>query len=565
MGALREITSNIVTVQNTGGQFSLSIPIDFNYSGLADVKLVILDDNSLPVSKEVYLRYTIPGDFVEILSLSKSQKDSKIEVLLSGTLNSLGRKMLVGLLDGGKLCFQKEIDLTTVAPLRKSFSFAGSKCTVNAKPVVIIFKGGKDNVKLITYAGVGSKSYALSILDEYLNAKYSKKGTFNDVLSYKYMLYAILGIVVLILLFAVLSLSKRKFLSVLALFVFISVSVAAAATLTQNIGVANPITFSEDAPKIKFLVNFLNVNNEVGQNDNIVFDLSALDNFSATLQKYPGTEIYASLDGGNTEALVMQATDPDPTVTVSLPHSLSLGDHEITFRVPDMCGSAYDYSSFNNAEFGTKDCIFTTPFTVVQSATFVNLTANPLAVPQGGTTNLTWYLSSDIVSCTASGAWSGAKSTNPVNTEVSQNLNLAPHSYDFRLSCTNDKGESYTDNVVVVTYNCGDGVCTFGETCNNCATDCGACATDKFLEIYANPRIVKTGNSTEIIWKSLGYKSCEVTEDNDSINDYWTGLAKQVTSSPLISDTTYTLTCTDGSQTDSKSVKVRVAPSWIEY
>lgn len=79
------------------------------------------------------------------------------------------------------------------------------------------------------------------------------------------------------------------------------------------------------------------------------------------------------------------------------------------------------------------------------------------------------------------------------------------------------------------------------------------------------PGLVRSGNTTQVIWTSDHVKSCTVTGTN---GDTWTELASPVngeTSSPITGQTTYTLVCTTaiGTQKTSSST-VNIIPAYRE-
>src|SRR5690606_8921330 len=72
-----------------------------------------------------------------------------------------------------------------------------------------------------------------------------------------------------------------------------------------------------------------------------------------------------------------------------------------------------------------------------------SLSANPMSVNAGGSTQLTWS-SSNATSCTASGGWSGSKPTSG-----SETINNITTSTTFSLQCTGAGGSSPMQSVTV--------------------------------------------------------------------------------------------------------------------
>ncbi len=549
LGSNKVLDENQVNFSNLNDKtFSFDIPVDFAYRGPVDIKISVINQGYEYGTS--YIRYNIPGNYANILSLKKDNLNESIELYLNGSLYENGRMAMVGLAREGKTCFVQNIDLTEIAPLHRSISYTGNNsCDGQSDPFAVLYNN-KPNITIddiLDYAGLADKGVAMSILEKHApKSKYDLLS--NNVIN---MLISIIGLTlaIILLLFAF-KYKQKKVVGVFAVLVFMSATqVAWSMHSFVDLGRANSFVDSADAPNARFIVNFLNINNEVGRNDNIVFDLAVIDNASPTLEKYPGAEVFVSVNGAP-ETQAMTASDP-ATVTVSLPHSLPVGNYNLTFRSPNLCGSAFDYTRFQDAEFDPKDCKFTTPFKVVNSTgSYVRLFANPSLVEVGNSSRIEWYLSSDIRSCTASGDWSGSKSTNAVNYQSTGPLNAFPKTYTYNISCKNSNGDTLTDTATVQTT----------DACLTCPP-----SVTKSMKIQADPQLVKTGNSTTLTWVAKGYSSCRVTEDNPSISDSWRGLGKTVSSSPISTKTTYTLSCSDGSVTDKASVTVKIAPKWLEY
>ena len=526
-----------------GKSFGFAIPLEFKYAGPIDIE--ISASEGISQSNTVLLRYNLPGLYANLLSVDLDKLSNVIDIYLNGSLYAENRRMVAGLFDIDGSCFAEDMDLKEIAPLHRQISYEEAKdCGNTATPFAVIYNyTGKDFEvgDIYDYKGLPNKGTAIAIINKYTQGQVNNAGNLinNRVIYYTLLIFALVSILSLLVL-----IKKRHVTGVIILTLALTGNVFAIGYI--NIGEANPSVFSLDAPNAGFIVNFVTLDNSVGKNDNIVFDLTAFDNTNASLIKYPGTEVFVKIDNG-AEQKVMSANDP-VTVTASLNNNLALGRHTLTFRATEACGSAFDYTRFANAEFGVKDCVFTTPFEVVANGnSYVTLTANPAEVIKGESSTLAWYLSSDIASCNASGDWSGAKSTNAVNYESTGALNEYPKTYSYNLTCKTTSGQTLTDNATVRTK--------LTEDPN----------TSRTLKIQANPSLIKSGSYTEIIWSSNGYRSCSVSENNPDINDSWRGLAARKNSSRIESNTTYTLTCrAPGGIRDTAQVEVKIAPRWVE-
>ena len=116
-------------------------------------------------------------------------------------------------------------------------------------------------------------------------------------------------------------------------------------------------------------------------------------------------------------------------------------------------------------------------------------------------------------------------------------------------------------------------VCVNNQWCEvtaSCSTiKCGGyCVGDgtERMEIDANPRTVRSGNKTTVVWTSANYASCKVTENNPAITDSWSTRNGEEISSAIEQKTIYTLTCLDENNVTAgqKSVTVNVIPFLIE-
>ncbi|HZF14536.1 MAG TPA: hypothetical protein VE046_01210 [Steroidobacteraceae bacterium] len=138
----------------------------------------------------------------------------------------------------------------------------------------------------------------------------------------------------------------------------------------------------------------------------------------------------------------------------------------------------------------------------------VTLSANPTTVNSGATAQLTWS-STNATSCTASGAWSGAKAVS--GTETSPAITAAS---TFTLSCTGAGGTRQASANVVL-------------------------PPAPAVAISALPASIHAGATSHLTWSSTNANTCVAS-------DGWTG--NKSTSGgedvgPITASTIYTLTC----------------------
>ena len=165
----------------------------------------------------------------------------------------------------------------------------------------------------------------------------------------------------------------------------------------------------------------------------------------------------------------------------------------------------------------------------LSTAPTVTLSANPSSMAPGGTSTLSWN-STNAASCTASGAWSGARTT-----VGSEGTGALAATSVYTLTC-DGAGGSATQSVTVTVA----------------APDPPPAVT-----LSASPAVVTTGGSSTLTWSATNATSCVAS-------DAWTGprsVSGSESTGPLSGTTpyTYTLSCTGAGGTTSRSVTVTVA------
>lgn len=168
--------------------------------------------------------------------------------------------------------------------------------------------------------------------------------------------------------------------------------------------------------------------------------------------------------------------------------------------------------------------------TVTTGLPVVNLSALPLAIPQGGTTKLTWS-STNATSCTASAIPSNSAWTGPKNPAGSfKNITNLQIDTTFKLSCTGDGGTSEASVSVTV-------------------------APKPSIIFNADPTIVNYNGNTTLNWTVTNATSCTASGG-------WTGNKNAISGSEvrsnLTANTTFTLACTGPGGNNQASVIVTV-------
>lgn len=174
----------------------------------------------------------------------------------------------------------------------------------------------------------------------------------------------------------------------------------------------------------------------------------------------------------------------------------------------------------------------------------VTLNALPSTVFSGSAATLSWT-SANVSSCTASaspvsGTWTGSRPT--ASTYPHESTGALTATTTFSLSCTGANGPASSSKIVTVVTNIGGNI---------------------IADLVATPDRINSGESSLLTWSSQGATSC-------SGIGFSTGGLTQNTSGVSVSptvNTTYTLNCTDGtnSASDQASVTLKRKFFFIEF
>ena len=198
-------------------------------------------------------------------------------------------------------------------------------------------------------------------------------------------------------------------------------------------------------------------------------------------------------------------------------------------------GTYYYNISCTNA--GGTGYVNNVPLIVSQpNAPVVTISANPIAITSGSSSTIAWSTTNSPSSCTASGDWSGAKST--TGGSQSTGTLTTVKTYTYTLSCTNAGGTNSASTSVGVTAS-GGGVVA------------------PVVTISAAPTSIGTGSSSTLSWSATNSPS------SCTASGSWSG-AKSASGSQntgvinTAGTYTYSLACSNSAGTDTKSVSVTV-------
>lgn len=259
--------------------------------------------------------------------------------------------------------------------------------------------------------------------------------------------------------------------------------------------------------------------------------------------------------GTVTRSVTITATDPpDPTVSISVsPASISLGATSTvswSSQNSDSCvasgawsgtkatsdsqtvsptsAGTYAYQIACTGAGGTDTRSAT--LTVTAPAPTLSFSATPTSLTLGNSSTLSWS-SADATSCTASGAWSGAKATSGTQTVTPSSAGTA----GYTISCSGTGG-TITRTVSVTV----------------------AAAPQPTLTFDAAPTSMPLGSSTTLSWATSNVSSC-------AAGGAWSG-AQPVNGSQTMTPTAagalnFVMTCTGPGGSVSRNVTVTVTPA----
>ena len=180
---------------------------------------------------------------------------------------------------------------------------------------------------------------------------------------------------------------------------------------------------------------------------------------------------------------------------------------------------------------GTASQAVTVNVTPATPPPTVALSAVPNAIVQGASASLTWS-STNATACTASGDWTGAKTTQ--GTQSTGTLTTA-RAYSYGLSCTGPGGVASRSATVVVS----------------------ATPPAPSVSLSANPAQIARGGTSTLSWSATNASTCTASGG-------WSGakaISGSQTTSALSQSTTFTLACTGSGGTTTRSVSVTVTPA----
>ncbi len=382
----------------------------------------------------------------------------------------------------------------------------------------------------------------------------------DRILNSNNTLYSVLGLIILLIIALVVysvthgRLSKTA-LSIFILLLFAPASFSSAVTLLSNTDTFEAL----DNSSIEFIVTLDKA--EYLPNEDITFNFELLDKQTLDYKKPTDSSVTAKV-GSNSWEEIVSISDTSTTYDSSISGMATEGTHQISFKVPDLCGSAFGYSLFGVGFFGSDECEFTVDVVISSSgekptAPIISISGSCM-VDQS--TTFSFYSNDDQSdeiyyninwNDEASGRVPSSGYVDSGTTQTSTFTWNSEGSVFVRAQAVDDNG--YASDWGTLAINCG-------------YMDVGSCTAKDNFYIRSVPGLARYGDTVKIFWKAdEGLDSCTVKSSN---GDNWqsdeTRNGKTVT---VEGYSEYTLTCRsacDEYQFISTSTVVHMIPIWQE-
>lgn len=277
-----------------------------------------------------------------------------------------------------------------------------------------------------------------------------------------------------------------------------------------------------------------------------------------------GATALVNIDGGS-NTMIVGAQDTSITYGVTLSAIPGGGTHTLNFTVPDLCGSALGYSTFDNAVFGTSDCTFSVDFKVYENTV--------PAVPQMrgsctvGATNTYEFSSVDDGKVYYQVRFDNAPST--MRTPSSGYIDPYPTYAGIAYGGWTTQGNKTIRARAIDTYNARSPWKIFAVMCTPvCAPSIQCDGSGPQAILSSVPALTTYGRTTTLEWDLSNVQNCSIQGTNGDTFG-WSDVISTATSTAtgaITQTTTYTMNCTDFDGGDvTASTTVRLAPVWNEF
>ncbi|CAN5418038.1 hypothetical protein BH10PAT3_BH10PAT3_6620 [soil metagenome] len=282
-----------------------------------------------------------------------------------------------------------------------------------------------------------------------------------------------------------------------------------------------------------------------------------------SIKTYSFTIDCSNAAGGTNDTAAIQVLPNAPAVSLTVsPASITVGNSAtITWsstNSPTSCTASGDWSGARAASGSQSTGVLNTAKTYLYSlscsnaggtgftnnvaltvtippAPVVSLSASPISITSGGSSNLTWSSTNSPTSCTASGDWSGSR--NAGGTQSTGTLSTVK-TYTYSLGCSNAGGS-------------GNATTTVGVSSGSSGVVVPA------VVISLNPTSIGTGSSSTITWSATNNPTSCTSSNAWSGSRSASGSASTGVKSTA-GTFTYTLSCTNSAGTGTASANLTV-------
>ncbi len=354
------IYSNVIVLEGTVAADTLDG--DFSMNELSPGKYAASFELRDAKSDKVYpsqkiLNFEVSGNWASVSFFSSNFIDNTLEATIrfDGSRNSKSERGFNYwvLSDTDEVCASGMFDLTDLIPYKRNISEQLKGECIAPRFVAYLYDGKNPDGTPNIVDTIGEADFAsLPVPVNKSNAPYS--------ISTIIMIIVLLVLTVFSWYFFIYKDDTKKYAKksgavIGAIFLFI--------LFTPATFVSAAAWSSQDNPHIQFSVNLTKSTYNTDEDIVFTFGFDDSDISNGSYSKTPNTTVSMKVNSGSYSQIIGSSNNATYNV-VNIGSISTEGTHTLTFKVPDMCGSAFNYTMFGTGFFGTDDCEFQTTVTV---------------------------------------------------------------------------------------------------------------------------------------------------------------------------------------------------------
>ena len=533
------------------------------------------DDSGRVYPHQQIIPFDISGAWVGITYLSSDFSGNSFNVMIrfAGAGKSEDRAFRYWILDSEEsVCAHDVIELKNISPnVHRIKEELRDTCDI-PRLVGVLYDGRDENGSYNIVESIGEADFTSLIKSDLdMKAKESKEKNSNP--NRNNIVYLVIAVLIIISTVYYFVFMRKNGTGTIAVLAFVFLFLAPSAFVNAD------TFFSQDSPNVTFSVGFNRSEFAVGEDITFAFAFTDTNNNG---RKPNGGSVSVSymIDGEAHEEQIVDSSDNGSYYTVSLPGINDEGQHTLRFNSPDMCGSAFDYSLFGIAKFGSDDCDFdvdvvisqngssderpTSPFvsgTCEESGNSISLFSSYL---KNGTQANIYYDyridfedGSSVTGRVPTLASGGGYVASGVDREVSFSGDVGS-SYSVTIRATGDDGSTSFEKQQVI-------VCSDGDGDDEYSFGGSMCDDEDNFSIEADPGMVRRFSTSRIRWRALrGLRNCSISGTNGQ--SWLVGQQGDRETSTITEELTYTLSCFSVCTADniSTDTTINIAPIFEE-